>query len=1103
MKLIRKMRLINWHFFDDQVIDFDNINVISGENGSGKSTILDALNYFISGGTCKFNMAANALSSGRTIETYLKAKTGFEGKPFLRDSDNVIGHIAVDFYDDTNHKEIVIGLVVQLIPGGVRGPYYYKITGSSWNDALFFSDETEVNGFDELMSAGKKQGLDIKPIGVKNASNKARKRAVEDALGIPNEKYNALFGKAISFEPLGNISKFAMDFLLPREELDLSSIQGAILSYREIKRQVDSEKERAEELKPIVDAKDKYEDLQKKLFALDLLVLMGEKESEEQSIKKNTQKIQDAKRHIKEHTQNADIYGKRASEARQSAEQIRISDGYKLLSKLEEQEKGFQDKVASAHRNRCLFETKLRNEMSQASRIGTSLDLQRIIVSKDFENYLKVITDYSNRVNAIRSDAYDNRAKAIYRKETSLASKEEITNTIHNLEQDSYDFPDYVNQLKDNVRKAIETKTGDANPNIVPLSQLLSINDTDWTNAIEGLLDKRRFDLFLKKEYREIAKETFNKSPASLQDYFQVGVVAFDGAASDPEDDSLARKIDAFHVGADGKKTNLQEQRQYIDWLLGDVHCVSTSEDFVPGEKAITKDGVYFDGKTIRYVSKDAMNKPYIGRDSIKKRLKKAREDLEKIKSDIQEAEGVISRQEKLIDNCGKSLANDLSKDTVNYWKEEEVASDDLRDCQEKIDKVRQIGGSDLLELDRAIKGYEQRAAENDKKEKAEKDAVQECYKEIGGLEEANKSSQESIIEKEAEIRSRKENSELEFSDLDGFLDALSEGKKGDDLKQSASRSKGSVTESYNSAKKVIENAISNYCSKHPNELKNDIDNYKEFVKRYNKIIDDDLAKLNPELEEAWDRSKEELQSGFISKMRKSLKDAKADIDNLNRSLKLNPFGNGEIYTFEAKRTNDELLRKIYHIAMETNQDDSSSLTLFTKEFDDDSQAALNEVLELLARPEDDPEYKERREEVLDYRKYMTYDVKITMQDGNTMSYGKNEDSKSGGETQTPFYALIAGAFQSLIAVPERTGRSPCCIVAFDEAFNNMDGERIRQMLEFYRELRIQLIISIPSSRFSYIAPYADNLICLSRDGDTVALYRGTIEKEPKDNGKA
>ena len=76
MKKIKKLRLINWHFFDDQEISFSDINVITGENGTGKSTILDAIHYLQSGGSCKFNCAANNLSSGRTVENYLKARIG-------------------------------------------------------------------------------------------------------------------------------------------------------------------------------------------------------------------------------------------------------------------------------------------------------------------------------------------------------------------------------------------------------------------------------------------------------------------------------------------------------------------------------------------------------------------------------------------------------------------------------------------------------------------------------------------------------------------------------------------------------------------------------------------------------------------------------------------------------------------------------------------------------------------------------------------------------------------------------------------------------------------------------------------------------------------
>ena len=104
--------------------------------------------------------------------------------------------------------------------------------------------------------------------------------------------------------------------------------------------------------------------------------------------------------------------------------------------------------------------------------------------------------------------------------------------------------------------------------------------------------------------------------------------------------------------------------------------------------------------------------------------------------------------------------------------------------------------------------------------------------------------------------------------------------------------------------------------------------------------------------------------------------------------------------------------------------------------------------------------------------------------------YSGNYDAKSGGETQTPFYALIAGAFQSILADSEKNGRSPTGLVLFDEAFNNMDGGRIKQMLEFYKELNVQLIISVPSSRLSYISPYVSNIICLAKDEYAIAVYQ-------------
>ena len=39
MKKLTRMKLINWHRFENCIIDFGDSTLISGENGAGKSTL--------------------------------------------------------------------------------------------------------------------------------------------------------------------------------------------------------------------------------------------------------------------------------------------------------------------------------------------------------------------------------------------------------------------------------------------------------------------------------------------------------------------------------------------------------------------------------------------------------------------------------------------------------------------------------------------------------------------------------------------------------------------------------------------------------------------------------------------------------------------------------------------------------------------------------------------------------------------------------------------------------------------------------------------------------------------------------------------------------
>ena len=103
MKILQQMLLINWHFIVHQTIEFKNLNFLTGKTGSGKSTIIDALQVLILGDTTGsfFNKAAND-QSRRTLKSYLLgeiAENEAEGTVYLRQGKDFYRYIVGEFFD--------------------------------------------------------------------------------------------------------------------------------------------------------------------------------------------------------------------------------------------------------------------------------------------------------------------------------------------------------------------------------------------------------------------------------------------------------------------------------------------------------------------------------------------------------------------------------------------------------------------------------------------------------------------------------------------------------------------------------------------------------------------------------------------------------------------------------------------------------------------------------------------------------------------------------------------------------------------------------------------------------------------------------------------
>ena len=153
-------------------------------------------------------------------------------------------------------------------------------------------------------------------------------------------------------------------------------------------------------------------------------------------------------------------------------------------------------------------------------------------------------------------------------------------------------------------------------------------------------------------------------------------------------------------------------------------------------------------------------------------------------------------------------------------------------------------------------------------------------------------------------------------------------------------------------------------------------------------------------------------------------------------------------------------------------------LSLFGGMFREAHREVIDELFEKLALDRGDSGAV--LDELTDYRTYMDYDIKITHSDGSHSLYSKVCEEKSGGETQTPFYVTVAASFVQLYS--GSIGSEAVGIVMFDEAFNNMDDERIGGVLEFIRRLPLQIIIAAPPDKIQYIGPSVDSTLLVMTD---------------------
>ena len=223
---LKRLKLINWHNFENVTFNCARLTYMIGVNAVGKTTILDAIRYCLTTNR-NFNALGNK-KSGRTLQGSVHAKQ--RGENAYRRPGRTVAYIGAEFWDSAKRTPFVIAVRVEsegpmqeLHPGDQT--WYISEDGITLEQLPFIDPRTGAPSAKE----------DFKPaegrLSYTRSPSEARDRICR-ALGIGRassplgKKFNEVFQMGTSMDEIPNFREFLYQYILPQPELDLDALQG-------------------------------------------------------------------------------------------------------------------------------------------------------------------------------------------------------------------------------------------------------------------------------------------------------------------------------------------------------------------------------------------------------------------------------------------------------------------------------------------------------------------------------------------------------------------------------------------------------------------------------------------------------------------------------------------------------------------------------------------------------------------------------------------------------------------------------------------------------------------------------------------------------------
>jgi uncharacterized protein YPO0396 len=1085
--LLSRIFLHNWHRFRHHSLEVDRCLYLAGHNGSGKSSVLDALQVVLVAdlGRVRFNSSAQERSK-RDLDSYVRGKLG-ENR-WLRPG-NTVAYLALEFTDPAGGDGLVAGTVIEAGPDRTTERTAFLLSGPL-DPTRFFDGDRPLTRRELKQHLGKRRTeRAFDTIGEYQAELCNRLG------GFAPDRFVDLFLRALTFQPIPNIRTFVEQWLLDAKPLDVANLRAVVERLERLQREAERVQAQMTALAGIIGLQGQLASTLTQLRQGRLAEAQVQVWRLDEAIAAAAAQNADRQQQLAVSEEGLAVVraGLMQTESRLTAAQVSLAQDPVMQRRqaLTDELARLRDRL---HEVRDRWQRVRTSLQPAVAAIGAALaapggwSAAEQSVLQDFQTLMAgdlslmppPLPAVLPRLLAVADAALERTERAYHERRLAADGVEQqlqgAQRRYQQLKSGAKPYPQAGERLRDRLEPVLGYR-----PKL--LAEMIDVPDERWQDAVEALLAGRRYNIIVPPEAFDrclLVLEQARREGISGVGLVDLGKAATESRPAQPQ--SLALQVATVDPLV----------RAYVDTLLGDVITCETVATLKRHRRAVTPEVVVYQEWTARAIPQPHFQPWVIGSRALASQLQACEREIQARQAERDalqpQVAALAGRKQDL------SLLTRLPQDTV---RDEELDERPLR--QIVAEQAAALAGLDLSHLDQlqaeivVLQTLRVTQRQDEATLIERKGALQNQLEEgRRTVETLTADRLEAWTRFDAVCRQHPDDTEAGCALASDWRDAGPDlatvlRRVADTLKQLVGKEGKQRNELATQVERF--NVVHHFGGKpEPDDGR--------FRSEHDRLAATELPRYQQDIANAQQEADVELREHVLHQLRENLMSAEQQFDQLNAALSGIDF-DGERYRFECQPNDHQ--RRYYHLIQEAELVGNTSLTAsgHYREHQVDYDAFFRQLIE---QPQSEQDRREQ-ERLTDYRYYLDFDILVTDKTGDKSRLSKILASRSGGETQTPFYVTIAASFVQLYRIGPRTGRPSIRLIVFDEAFNKMDQERIGATLDLFRRFGLQIVAATPLERCEYLVPRMETNLVLTAVGDHVlvepyANYALTLETD-------